>query len=230
MPTFAMLRPQPMHEKWSSHHFLLMAVTTVAVGEIGRGLRPKGTDGWKRQVRPGLTASLGGAAAAAAGGAGDLVVVRLAVGLALPLVERRARELLLALGADEVLRVPDLAEGGHAPARDDLVAGGAGGLRGLLVAGRAVELVVQLLAVGVELAPAGRAGEVERVELLALEVQDFAVDGLLAARAHVLVPLHLCRRTQSREEGVSQESCERASYRGSSASARRACSRACRTS
>ena len=61
----------------------------------------------------------------------------------------------------------------------------------LLIAGRAVQLLVQLLAVRVELLLAHGAGKVVGVEFLLVQVQHLAVNGLLAAGTHVLVPLSL---------------------------------------
>lgn len=55
-----------------------------------------------------------GAVAAAALGGEHVEVVLAAVGLAVPLVEALLAELLAALGAEEVLRVPGLLQGGHA--------------------------------------------------------------------------------------------------------------------
>lgn len=66
----------------------------------------------------------------------------------------------------------------------------------LLIARRTVELLIKLLAVGVELLLAHGAGEVEGVELFLVEVEHLSVNGLLAAGTHVLVPLGLCMETK----------------------------------
>ena len=54
-----------------------------------------------------------GAIAVGAAGGEDVLVVRLAVGLPVPLKEALGAQLHLAVGADEVLRVPGLAQGRH---------------------------------------------------------------------------------------------------------------------
>ena len=69
------------------------------------------------------------------------MVVRLAVGQALPLVVPVTQERLLALGTDEVLYVPVLAERGDHPLLDRAAAGATDRDPHLVVAAQAVQLV-----------------------------------------------------------------------------------------